>query len=143
MSHTMYKVINSVHTSSDSPTFSLNNAVVSAWQAFANRLAEVGISDDLAAILRDVCTIFSNFTTKEKMNGSTLADFVKVFKDVVVVLVDLADAVTDTLITLLIQLLDLTTEAFDTKIDIPIISVIFGDVVGIDLTCVFLVACVL
>lgn len=110
------------------------DAFSSTIQTFMNKLISTGISSDLSKALQDASDFFSTLTSRGAFDQLTLAAFTQIVKDVAVLLLDLGQAVMDTLIDALASVGGILQDAVNATIDIPLISRIFKEVVGLDLT---------
>ena len=110
----------------------------STFRAFVNNLNTVGISSDLSKAMDDASKFFHTLTSRGIIDGLTLAAFTKIFEDMAVLSLDLLQSVIDTLLDVLAHTIRLFKNSLDTPIDIPLISNIFKEIVGLDLTYVVL-----
>ena len=73
-------------------------------------------------------------TSRDGLDKLTFEAFAQVFQGLVVLLIDLIQAVIDTLLDVLVEVIQMFKKILNTSIKIPLISKIFQDVVGLDLT---------
>ncbi|KAF8146822.1 hypothetical protein K438DRAFT_1990236 [Mycena galopus ATCC 62051] len=118
--------LDAVTTSSDEFT--------STFQKFSNNLEKTGISADLSQALKDAVDFFTTLTAREAMDKLTLDVLFQLFQDLYVLLLDFGQAIADTLLDLLVDTLKLVQAVMSVVFEIPFISKIYKDVVGLDLT---------
>ncbi|KAF8803102.1 hypothetical protein BYT27DRAFT_6743633 [Phlegmacium glaucopus] len=134
------KVNNASKSTDLKPVTTMTDAFNSTIQAFMNNLTATGISDDLSGALQSASDFFSTLTSRGVLDGLTFESLAQVISSVVVLLLDLLEAVIDTLVDVLVQALKIFKDIVDTPIDIPLISRIFKDIIGLDLTLFNLIA---
>lgn len=116
------------------PLNTMTDGFNSTFQSFMNKVTDTGISDDLSTALQNAKDFFMSLTSRGLLDSVTLKSLFQVFKSIGVCLLDLLEAVVDTLVDVLVQTLKMLKDLVDTPIDIPLISKIFKNVVGLDLT---------
>ncbi|EED78240.1 predicted protein [Postia placenta Mad-698-R] len=99
--------------------------LISVWQAFSNAVAASDISDDLKNAMISVTTFLKSLTTRGLIDGKTIGDLLAVFKNALILLIDVAHILTDAFLALASGVLDFIVAIFDMPIKIPILSKIF------------------
>ncbi|KAF8798433.1 hypothetical protein BYT27DRAFT_7123094 [Phlegmacium glaucopus] len=129
---------NKVDNASKSVDFSsvsiMSDSFNSTLQTFLNKLTDTGISSDFSTALQNASDFFSNLTSRGVLDELTFKSFAQVFKSIAVLFLDFAEAIMETLLDVLVETLKLFKDIVTTPMDIPIISKIFKDLVGLDLT---------
>ncbi|GBE85635.1 predicted protein [Sparassis crispa] len=122
------KVINAPNGGSGgslSPSFLGLESLFEVWQTFLKKMLDTGISDDFKKALESVVEFFKTLNSRDIIEGQTIAALLKVCKNALVLLIDYAQGLVDTALTVVSQVLDIILRVFDTPIEMPILSAIF------------------